>query len=107
MNLTTTLGTITDDEKAHNIKSMKFSVSPVVRVAVSCKNPADLPKLVEGLKRLSKSDPVCQISMAESGEQVFSFFFFLFFFYFFFCIFFCLFFGLLLLLLFFIFFVLR
>jgi elongation factor 2 len=45
-------------------------VSPVVRVAVSCKNPADLPKLVEGLKRLSKSDPVCQISMAESGEQI-------------------------------------
>ncbi len=63
-------GTITDDDKAHNIKSMKFSVSPVVRVAVSCKNPADLPKLVEGLKRLSKSDPVCQISMAESGEQI-------------------------------------
>jgi elongation factor 2 len=63
-------GTITDDAKAHNIKSMKFSVSPVVRVAVSCKNPADLPKLVEGLKRLSKSDPVCQISMAESGEQI-------------------------------------
>ncbi len=57
-------GTITDSDKAHNIKSMKFSVSPVVRVAVSCKNPADLPKLVEGLKRLSKSDPVCQISMA-------------------------------------------
>eukprot|EP00178_Gracilaria_changii_P005930 TRINITY_DN2011_c0_g1_i1.p1 TRINITY_DN2011_c0_g1~~TRINITY_DN2011_c0_g1_i1.p1 ORF type:complete len:662 (+),score=121.38 TRINITY_DN2011_c0_g1_i1:146-1987(+) len=63
-------GTITDDDKAHNLKAMKFSVSPVVRVAVSCKNPADLPKLVEGLKRLSKSDPVCQISMAESGEQI-------------------------------------
>lgn len=63
-------GTITDDDKAHNIRSMKFSVSPVVRVAVSCKNPADLPKLVEGLKRLAKSDPVCQISMAESGEQI-------------------------------------
>jgi elongation factor 2 len=27
---------------------MKFSVSPVVRVAVEAKNPADLPKLVEG-----------------------------------------------------------
>jgi len=63
-------GTITDDATAHNLKAMKFSVSPVVRVAVSCKNPADLPKLVEGLKRLSKSDPVCQISMAESGEQI-------------------------------------
>ena len=42
---------------------MKFSVSPVVRVAVEPKNPADLPKLVEGLKRLSKSDPMVQVSL--------------------------------------------
>ena len=40
---------------------MKFSVSPVVRVAVECKNPSELPKLVEGLKRLSKSDPMVQV----------------------------------------------
>ena len=40
---------------------MKFSVSPVVRVAVEPKNPADLPKLVEGLKRLAKSDPMVQV----------------------------------------------
>ena len=30
------------------MKVMKFSVSPVVRVAVEPKNPSDLPKLVEG-----------------------------------------------------------
>jgi elongation factor 2 len=48
-------GTITTSEVAHNMKVMKFSVSPVVRVAVEAKNPADLPKLVEGLKRLAKS----------------------------------------------------
>merc|ERR1712133_61866 len=48
-------GTITTFKEAHNMKVMKFSVSPVVRVAVEPKNPADLPKLVEGLKRLSKS----------------------------------------------------
>ena len=40
---------------------MKFSVSPVVRVAVEAKNPSDLPKLVEGLKRLAKSDPMVQV----------------------------------------------
>jgi len=33
------------------MRQMKFSVSPVVRVAVEAKNPSDLPKLVEGLKR--------------------------------------------------------
>lgn len=63
-------GTITTFENAHNIKTMKFSVSPVVRVAVECKNPADLPKLVEGLKRLSKSDPMVQCIIEESGEHI-------------------------------------
>ena len=45
---------------------MKFSVSPVVRVAVECKNPSELPKLVEGLKRLAKSDPMVQVSMQDN-----------------------------------------
>jgi len=63
-------GTISTFENAHNMKVMKFSVSPVVRVAVECKNPADLPKLVEGLKRLAKSDPLVQCSIEESGEHI-------------------------------------
>ena len=49
---------------------MKFSVSPVVRVAVEPKNPQDLPKLVEGLKRLAKSDPMVQCRIEESGEHI-------------------------------------
>jgi elongation factor 2 len=63
-------GTITTFENAHNMRVMKFSVSPVVRVAVECRNPADLPKLVEGLKRLAKSDPLVQCSIEESGEHI-------------------------------------
>jgi len=64
-------GTISDHDEAHTIRSMKFSVSPVVRVAVEVKNSADLPKLVEGLKRLSKSDPlVLIISNEETGENI-------------------------------------
>ena len=49
---------------------MKYSVSPVVRVAVKPKNPADLPKLVEGIKKLSKSDPLVVCSQEETGENV-------------------------------------
>eukprot|EP00900_Chrysochromulina_parva_P026073 jgi/Chrpa1/809/Chrysochromulina_OHIO_Genome00005247-RA len=65
-------GTIADAEAdaSHPIVTMKYSVSPVVRVAVQPKNPNDLPKLVEGLKRLSKSDPLVQCSMEESGEHI-------------------------------------
>jgi len=62
--------TLTSEESSYPLISMKFSVSPVVRVAVEPKNPADLPKLVEGLKRLSKSDPLVQCSIEESGEHI-------------------------------------
>jgi elongation factor 2 len=55
-------GTITTHEEAYNIVTMKYSVSPVVRVAVECANASDLPKLMEGLKRLAKSDPLVQVS---------------------------------------------
>ncbi|KAA8916023.1 hypothetical protein TRICI_001838 [Trichomonascus ciferrii] len=63
-------GTLTTSDAAHNLKVMKFSVSPVVNVAVDVKNANDLPKLVEGLKRLSKSDPCVVTSMSESGEHI-------------------------------------
>jgi len=63
-------GTLTTNETAHNLKVMKFSVSPVVQRSVEVKNANDLPKLVEGLKRLSKSDPCVLTMINESGEHV-------------------------------------
>ncbi|CDW85404.1 elongation factor 2 [Stylonychia lemnae] len=63
-------GTISDHEDAHNIRVMKYSVSPVVRVAVEPKHASDLPKLVEGLKKLSKSDPLVLCYTEESGEHI-------------------------------------
>jgi len=63
-------GTITTCETACCIKTMKFAVSPVVRVAVSVKNSSDLPKLVEGLKKLSKSDPMVKCETTEAGEHI-------------------------------------
>merc|ERR1719375_2029049 len=63
-------GTITTIDDAHNIAQMKYSVSPVVKVAVKPKDGKDLPKLVEGLKKLSKSDPLVVCTTEESGEHV-------------------------------------
>jgi elongation factor 2 len=63
-------GTLTTIETAHNITAMKYSVSPVVKVAVKPKDGKDLPKLVEGLKKLSKSDPLVVCSTEESGEHI-------------------------------------
>merc|ERR1719393_356019 len=63
-------GTIVTADDGCSIKTMKFSVSPVVRCAVEPKNSADLPKLVEGMKRLSKSDPMVLCYTEESGEHI-------------------------------------
>ena len=63
-------GTISTHDEAHCIKTMKFSVSPVVRCAVEPKKAQDLPKLVEGLKRLAKSDPMVLCYTEESGEHI-------------------------------------
>jgi translation elongation factor EF-G len=64
--------TLTNEGKddAHPLKAMKFSVSPVVRVAVEPKLASDLPKLVEGLKRLARSDPMVQCVIEETGEHI-------------------------------------
>lgn len=67
----TKTGTISSSEKAYNIRVMKYSVSPVVRVAVKPKNQADLPKLINGMQQLAKSDPlVLCINDTETGENV-------------------------------------
>eukprot|EP00808_Paulinella_micropora_P024354 g60066.t1 len=63
-------GTICSDDDAYNFHDMKYSVSPVVRVSVQPKHASDLPKLMEGLKRLAKSDPLVQCFTAPSGEHI-------------------------------------
>jgi elongation factor 2 len=60
-------GTLSDFEEAHCIKAMKYSVSPVVRVAVDVTNASDLPKLIDGLKKLAKSDPLVVCQTTDSG----------------------------------------
>lgn len=63
-------GTITTLEDCYPIRAMKYSVSPVVRVSVKVKDPANLPKLVEGMRKLSKSDPLVVCTTEESGEHI-------------------------------------
>ena len=48
---------------------MKFSVSPVVRIAVDPVNPNDLNKFVEGLKKLCRSDQLVQVEM-DNGQHI-------------------------------------
>ena len=63
-------GTITTSPVANIIRSMKYTVSPVVRVAVNAKNPADLPKLIAGLVKMSKADPLVQVINTETEHII-------------------------------------
>ncbi|CAL5065247.1 unnamed protein product [Urochloa decumbens] len=64
--------TVTNEKEvnAYPLRAMKFSVSPVMRLAVKCKHVSDLLKLVEGLKRLAKTDPMVVCTIEESGEHI-------------------------------------
>lgn len=66
----TKTGTIASDDSTYPLKNMKFSVAPVVRVAVECKKPADIPKLVEGLKKLIRGDSIVETYREESGQHI-------------------------------------
>ena len=59
---TGTITAITVGE-SYPIRSMKYSVAAVFRVAVKAKHPADLPKLQKGLTKLSKSDPLLKVDL--------------------------------------------
>lgn len=65
--------TITSAPDVYNIVDMNFTVSPVVSVAVECKNGADIADLIKGLKLLVKSDPLCQYTTdKKTGQTVIS-----------------------------------
>jgi elongation factor 2 len=63
-------GTLTNSKEFYPFHTMKFSVSAVVQVAVEPKIVGDLPKLIEGLKRLVKSDPLVKCSTNTQGQHI-------------------------------------
>ncbi|TMW62582.1 hypothetical protein Poli38472_005200 [Pythium oligandrum] len=47
-----------------------FGTSAVMKLAVEPLNPAELPKMLEGLRKVSKSYPLVRTKVEESGEHV-------------------------------------
>ena len=54
-------------------ESIKHYSEPVVTMAIEAKNPRDLPKLIEVLRKLAKEDPTLHITLnEETGEHLIS-----------------------------------
>lgn len=49
---------------------MPFQCAAIVRVAIEPTLPPDLPKLEQGLRRLSKADPFVEVEILPTGEHV-------------------------------------
>lgn len=57
-------------EGSINLAGVTMASPPIVRVALEPVNPADLNKMVTGLKLLEQSDPCAQYEVLPSGEHV-------------------------------------
>ena len=59
-----------DDEDAYIFKPIKHFTESVFKVAVEPINPSELPKMLDGLRKINKSYPLITTKVEESGEHV-------------------------------------
>ncbi|KAF7718533.1 Elongation factor EF-Tu [Penicillium ucsense] len=57
-------------EGSINLAGVSMSTPPIVRVALEPTNPADLNKMITGLRLLEQSDPCAEYEVLPSGEHV-------------------------------------
>ncbi|KAB8261739.1 P-loop containing nucleoside triphosphate hydrolase protein [Aspergillus pseudonomiae] len=57
-------------EGSINLAGVSLNTPPIVRVALEPANPADLGKMVTGLRLLEQSDPCAQYDVLPNGEHV-------------------------------------
>ncbi|KAK9906659.1 hypothetical protein WJX75_005709 [Coccomyxa subellipsoidea] len=57
------------DEDVHIFRPLQFQTQAVVKIAVEPLNPSELPKMVEGLRKINKSYPLAVTKVEESGEH--------------------------------------
>jgi U5 small nuclear ribonucleoprotein component len=55
---------------AYILKPLDFISEAVIKVAVEPINPSELPKMLEGLRKLNKTYPLLQMRVEESGEHI-------------------------------------
>ncbi|RYO75711.1 hypothetical protein DL764_010343 [Monosporascus ibericus] len=59
-----------DDEDAYIFKPVTHFTESVLKVAVEPINPSELPKMLDGLRKINKSYPLITTKVEESGEHI-------------------------------------
>lgn len=59
-----------DDEDAYIFKPISHFTESVFKIAVEPVNPSELPKMLDGLRKINKSYPLITTKVEESGEHI-------------------------------------
>ncbi|KAG6368722.1 hypothetical protein INS49_002936 [Diaporthe citri] len=59
-----------DDEDAYIFKPVTHFTESVLKVAVEPINPSELPKMLDGIRKINKSYPLINTKVEESGEHI-------------------------------------
>lgn len=59
-----------NDEDAYIFKPIRHMTESVFKVAIEPINPSELPKMLEGLRKINKSYPLISTKVEESGEHI-------------------------------------
>jgi 116 kDa U5 small nuclear ribonucleoprotein component len=67
---TSTITTASNEEEVEIFRPLRFPTTPVIKVAIEPLQPAELPKMVDGLRKIGKAYPIAKTKVEESGEHV-------------------------------------
>lgn len=57
-------------EDAYIFQPLRFPTAAALKVAIEPVNPSELPKMLDGLRRINKSYPIITTKVEESGEHI-------------------------------------
>jgi len=69
---TATITTASNDEEVEIFRPLRIPTSAVIKVAIEPLQPSELPKMVDGLRKVDKAYPLAKTKVEESGEHVIS-----------------------------------
>ncbi|CAI9741869.1 kDa U5 small nuclear ribonucleoprotein component-like [Octopus vulgaris] len=67
---TSTITDVTGPDDVYIFRPIKFNTSSVIKIAVEPVNPSELPKMLDGLRKVNKSYPLLNTKVEESGEHI-------------------------------------
>ena len=67
---TATITSQDGSEEAEVFRHLRFNTRSTIKIAVEPVNPSELPKMLDGLRKVNKSYPLLSTRVEESGEHV-------------------------------------